>query len=250
MTTYEPRCPALHPGLPYSRCAREKGHGMLHCNASGNTWDYSSDLMDGGVTAALIDQEAEPDLRVDYEAMWWKAESEREKAEENVRAREEMINRLDARARKAETALADVHERDETVARLEEQLAEMTAHRDRCRDIATKWQVEANRVRGEAESHDCIRDAAVIETTRPMRAEDITISMCLRAANHFERHRSWEGALLAALAEPQRPEGAEDMADAIEAYDDHGAIEMYGFDALADHLATMGYRKTTTEREN
>lgn len=54
------------------------------------------DLMDGGVTAARTEEEAEPDLRVDYEAMWWKAEGEREKAEENVRAREEMIDRLDA----------------------------------------------------------------------------------------------------------------------------------------------------------
>lgn len=40
------------------------------------------DEADGGVTAALIEQEAEKtDPSVDYHAMWWKAEREREKAE-------------------------------------------------------------------------------------------------------------------------------------------------------------------------
>ena len=40
------------------------------------------DEADGGVTAGLIEQEAEKtDPSVDYHAMWWKAEREREKAE-------------------------------------------------------------------------------------------------------------------------------------------------------------------------
>lgn len=227
MTTYEPRCPALHPGLPYSRCAREKGHGMLHCNASGNTWDYSSDLMDGGVTAARTEQEAERNA-VDRERDRWK----------------EVALTAEADLERAETALADVHERDETVARLETRLTVAEGERG-------WWEAEFWKERKEhaalsrAESHDRIRDA-VIETTRPVRAEDITISMCLRAANHFERHRSWEGALLAALTEPQRPEGAEE----IEAYmrelvashpEDH-----YG--ELADHLASRGVLPPLTDK--
>lgn len=42
----------------------------------------SPDYADGGVAAALIEKEAEnADAAVDYHAMWWKAEREREKAE-------------------------------------------------------------------------------------------------------------------------------------------------------------------------
>lgn len=53
------------------------------------------DEVDGGVAAALIEKEAEkPDLSVDYHAMWWKAEREREKAE---RERDEARGALRAR---------------------------------------------------------------------------------------------------------------------------------------------------------
>src|SRR5699024_7069679 len=39
------------------------------------------DGMDGGVTAALIEKEAEESPSVDYETMWWEAERRAEKAE-------------------------------------------------------------------------------------------------------------------------------------------------------------------------
>ena len=68
------------------------------------------DEADGGVAAALIEQEAEnPDPSVDYHAMWWKAEREREKAErerDEARATKDMHKRRAdeerARAEKAE----------------------------------------------------------------------------------------------------------------------------------------------------
>lgn len=229
-----PDAPPCTPASP-TPGAREKGHGMLHCNASGNTWDYSSDLMDGGVTAALIDQEAERNA-VDRERDRWK----------------EVALTAEADLERAERALADVHERDETVARLETRLT--VAEEERGWWEAEFWEERKEHAAlSRAESHDRIRDA-VIETTRPVRAEDITISMCLRAANHFERHRSWEGALLAALTpEPQRPEGAADLKHpVIQSLAGMDSTRVHGLtqediEGLCDRLAERGIRSTGAE---
>lgn len=39
MTSPQPRCPALHPDLPCSRCTSEEGHAGEHVNTSGSLWD-------------------------------------------------------------------------------------------------------------------------------------------------------------------------------------------------------------------
>lgn len=172
MTTYEPRCPALHPGLPYSRCAREKGHGMLHCNASGNTWDYSSDLMDGGVTAALIDQEAEPDLRVDYEAMWWKAES---RAEEALAAVSETEGRVTAARERTEEIREELRNADQLI--LVERARAERAEKERDQAVETALTVQQALDKMEhratrAEAQSALRGrAAIIYRERAREAE-------------------------------------------------------------------------------
>lgn len=164
MTTYEPRCPALHPGLPYSRCAREKGHGMLHCNASGNTWDYSSDLMDGGVTAALIDQEAEPDLRVDYEAMWWKAES---RAEEALAAVSETEGRVTAARERTEEIREELRNADQLILVERARAERAEKERDEARRERDSWRAQVPLAEWEKE---LIR---ATENPRPLTADDI-----------------------------------------------------------------------------
>lgn len=70
------------------------------------------DEADGGVTASLIEKEAEnADPTVDYHAMWWKAEREREKAE---RERDEARATKDMHKRRAdeERARADQAEKE------------------------------------------------------------------------------------------------------------------------------------------
>ncbi|MDN5687101.1 MAG: hypothetical protein L0G94_10580, partial [Brachybacterium sp.] len=111
MTNFGPRCPALHPDLPHSRCGLSEGHVGTHRNFTGNEWtdapDYyeklasalrnvRTDLADGGVTCAAIENEAKG----------------------RYVSSEEVAAYWHDRADKAERALADVHERDETVARL------------------------------------------------------------------------------------------------------------------------------------
>ena len=85
------------------------------------------DDMDGGVTAALIEQEAEkPDLSVDYHAMWWKAEREREKAERERDECQEACQAAEDRAVLAEARLAEAEQdRDELV----DVQRHLTAHR-------------------------------------------------------------------------------------------------------------------------
>ncbi len=178
----------------------------------------SPDYADGGVAAALIEKEAEnAGPSVDYHAMWWKAEREREKAE---------------------------RERDSW-----ESIAQQTAR-----------SVEALR----AECHDCVRDAAVIRESRPLTPDAITDEMVLRAINAhmWEEYRqgprtdlsgfreatvqAFRTSLAAALTEPPaRPEGAEDVAVALFQAGAAVGVEMTPEkrEALADHLAAMGYRK-------
>lgn len=177
-----------------------------------------------------------------------------EKAEENVRSREEMINRLDARARKAETALADVHERDETVARLETRLIEAEEDRDHAeaqRDDALHSVKVLRADLERAECHDCIRDAAVIETMRPMRAEDVTgemVGRLFRAAGQVVP--GWgvsmddcQYLLQVALTEPQRPEGAEKIEAAFGTWERseylHAALDEDDLRSIADHIARV-----------
>lgn len=65
---------------PPARCTLPVGHDGPHATRDGHGWhDY--DDMGVGVTAALIEKEAEESPSVDYETMWWDAERRAEKAE-------------------------------------------------------------------------------------------------------------------------------------------------------------------------
>lgn len=221
MTIDAPRCPALHPDLPYARCRREEGHGAPHRTFTDLEWENTMhpdgrltwnnrDDAEGGVTAAAIEKEAEGAANWDaltihlmkrhevererddalaMAALWKetarrlhqyrilaragrefyrdvaaKSEEFRDEAhrvrdtarghlrqalielqEQEARAEKAEQERYMAdmtsegfqaeaahwkeRAKRAETALADVHERDETVARLEQRLTEAEYHR-------------------------------------------------------------------------------------------------------------------------
>lgn len=84
----------------------EENHMLARIHAS------ISDLMDGGVTAAAIEAESERDTSVDYRAMWWNAETERERAESSARcwasyAKEQRI-KANTRADQAEARIQAV----------------------------------------------------------------------------------------------------------------------------------------------
>lgn len=116
--------------------------------------------------------------------------------------------------------------------RAERALAEMTVHRDQCRDTAIKWQMEANRaVQPRALAPDAITDEMV------------------ERARRFNEHLSPETireALTAALTEPTRPEGAEELDDHIAGMDINLMPETVY--AYADFLAERGVRVVTEER--
>ena len=121
--------------------------------------------------------------------------------------------------------------------RAERALAEMTVHRDQCRDTAIKWQMEANRaVQPSALAPDAITDEMVERGAEKFRSLPTAMSA----------HARVRTILRAALTEPTRPEGAEE----IEAYmrelvashpEDH-----YG--ELADHLASRGVLPPLTDK--
>lgn len=97
-----------------------------------------------------------------------------------------------------------------------------------------------------------------VQESQPLTADDITDEMVERGAQQYveEGYVSWRrtpgtvknnaresvrGILRAALTEPTRPEGAEEIeADIRELVASHPE-DHYG--ELADHLAAMGYRK-------
>lgn len=218
---------------------------------------------------------------VDYEAMWWRAERQQGEARTMAALWKETARRAiqnpatlarwekdlliedfesngpvyttgerdrhRAQIERAERALADVHERDETVARLEARLVKAEQDRNRWRELAEM-----------AECHDCIRDAAVIEKTRALTADDITDEMVQRASEVIEvfaPSERWPGSaarwvLEAALTEPQRPEGAENIEALLEGMPADligGPLTAHEARTLADHLAEHGVRVTTEE---
>lgn len=121
-----PTCETSHPNL---RCVMEPGHAGPHQTRLGLSWTEPADYAEGGVTAAQIEKEAahltadetrslvqERDAALTDATYWentskaltgaverWQARAE--KAEENVRAREEMINRLATAPRHVSNAM-------------------------------------------------------------------------------------------------------------------------------------------------
>lgn len=130
-----------------------------------------------------------------------------------------------------ERTRALIRERDDAVSR-----AEKAEHeRDAWKDIAQQT----------ARSIEALR----AEQPRPLTPDDITDEMVERAWNRWldlnplDRD-SMRLTLTAALTEPPaRPEGAEELAAAMEARLGEFALEHIDVDGLADHLATLGYRK-------
>ena len=124
---------------PPFRCTLPVGHDGPHATRDGYGW-HDSDDMDGGVTAALIEKEAEEPPSVDYEAMWWDAERRAEKAEKerdrwHSMWRQRGIKHLAAkkRATRAE-ARADI--RGRAVAIYQQRAREAEAERDEWRQTA------------------------------------------------------------------------------------------------------------------
>ncbi|MDN5659018.1 hypothetical protein, partial [Brevibacterium sandarakinum] len=123
----------------------------------------------------------------------------------------------------AERALADVHERDETVARLEGRLIEA-------------------------------------EKSRRLTADDITDGMMARGLSaywgQYQNGNDEEvvrDILASALTEPQRPEGAEDIKPEIQSWlrsatGGVGALTPERVERLADFLAERGVRVVTEEQ--
>lgn len=243
-----------------------------------------TDLMGGGVTCAAIEKEASEKPVSLPEAVMRRLTRERDDARTMAKlwkaTAREHIGRADTykewmhaaqgnsgtwasiakqeaeRANRAERALADVHERDETVARLETRLTEAEYDRNSWKSTAIKAMAEVER----AECHDCIRDAAVIEKTRTLTPEDIGEDMIERGCRAWadsSTFASFEGkirsVLTAALTEPPRPEGVEDIEALLEGMPADligGPLTAHEARTLADHLATHGVRVTTEEGEH
>lgn len=194
-------------------CALPSGHDGPHVTGSGRGWQDSDDT-DGGVTAALVEKEAEESPSVDYEAMWWDAERRAEKAE----AERDRWHSMWRQRRIKHLAPADI-----------------TLHSAN----SASWV----RVRVE---HPAL---GVIEEGVPLPSRSVpnvvTDEMVGRAAHAYWAEKGTfeedlRRAIVAALTEPQRPEGAEE----IEALIDRAGAEGEGADneSLADYLTRCGVR--------
>lgn len=178
----------------------------------------SWDDMDGGVTAAAIEQEVSAasadawgEARQVGNAAYWRA-----------------------RAEDAEYALADVHERDETVARLEAQL------------------VKAEQGWAKANDRNA-RQAAMLTVDDAMVRRGKDEAAKWKSADGLGEHVVREILHAALATEPQRPEGVEDIAALLEDMPADligGPLTTHEARTLADHLATHGVRITTEEGEH
>lgn len=193
------------------------------------------DEAEGGVAAALIEQETEkPDLSVDYHAMWWKAEREREKAEQERDAWHEVARRATRRARR-DAQLIPAYARLDLWVALGNDSTEFET-------IDPDW-AELNAAVREAQA-----EAFRAEQSRPLTPDAITPAMIGRAYDALVVEPGWvigsriealdvlRRLLIAALTEPlKRPEGAEEIEGLITYhYDDMPAETLI---ALSDALA-------------
>ena len=223
-------------------------------------WDRLDALVDedpialrdaaGRLTAALAAAErritrleAQTDIRGRAVVMYRERAREAEAARDwNLRssrlAKKERI-KANARAEKAEKEL------DEAIRR-------MNDHSTNARgwmQTSEEWQATAE---------EWERRAHAAEQPHPLTADDITDSHVLsarlkaNALGWFRRfdapNEEWRQVLTAALTEPPRPEGAEDVAVALFQAGAAAGVEMTPEKraAIADHLAAMGYRKDAT----
>ena len=233
MTTTVP-CYMPYLGDPRRPCVLPIDHDGPHVTRNGRGW-HDSDDMDGGVTAALIEKEAEPDEgahigpegEVDWHGLYL---SENRRAEKAERERDGALRLAKTAADQADEALGMV-------------------------------------ARGEC--HDCIRDAAVIREPHPLTPDAITDEMVERAAHCLAMgqmpstySRNPDGTagkfyddarevLCAAFTEPPaRPEGAEEIECELTGV---GPLELDNplsareQSALADFLAERGVRVVTED---
>lgn len=182
------------------------------------------DEADGGVAAALIEQEAEKrDPSVDYHAMWWKAEREREKAE---RERDEALAGVRVLAREN----IECHERFRAA-----------EPRPLTPDAMTAREHLEAAMKGGLTREDIPNDMC----DRLVASRADTVRQPTAPGDEYPR-RGVRDDLLAALTEPPaRPEGAEDIDEHLRQANAAalgGALTPEQRRALADHLAGFGYR--------
>lgn len=164
MTIFEPRCPALHPDLPYSRCGREEGHGLLHRNFTDLEWDdtmhpdgrltWNHDDADGPRETAvpesrpLADWEKELLLGGDdaevgvAAAAYWRARAE--KAEQEV---ERLTQQVANQAHNAREDNRVIEEQEQQIQELRDALRAEKAEalRDDTAHMAKLWKETARR---------------------------------------------------------------------------------------------------------
>lgn len=123
----------------------------------------------------------------------------------------------------------------ERAEKAERALAEMTAHRDQCRDTAIKWQMEANRAeQPRALTPDAIE--SVLHDILPLTANRLGEDDIASIASDLYL------ALTAPARDPRAEKIQADLASAEEPEMDDENRRL-----IADHLAALGYRKTGAE---
>ena len=144
-------------------------------------------------------------------------------------------------ARNEQKRIDHIQEQDRIIRRRNEQIAaQVEIIEEVRRDLADYQAMHSQQIE---------TIARLQKNPRPLTADD---GMLSRAVLEARKHRGTcdafhsevQAIVNAALTEPKpQPEGAAALADAMEDYSRDGLLEEYGLDGLADHLATLGYRK-------
>ena len=198
------------------------------------------DLADGGVTAACVEDEARGH---DYTPCTHETDCEHWQARW-----QEVADQRDARDVAAhlwkETARRAVKESRKylNVTRA------YASTRDRAVDALVKAAKERDEARAEREEmRESLHLMAHSVKSRPLTADDVDGDMVNRALNEARSLdvllgiASMRHILVAALTEPTRPEGAEEMQFDLAAFED--TDQPHTFEARADYLAALGWTK-------
>lgn len=172
---------------------------------------------------------------------------------------------MDNQERNREALIDHIAEQDRIIRRRNEQIAaQVEIIEEARRDLADYQAMHSRQIETIAEHQRALRDLGTAyralqkytvelgkpaQNPRPLTADDGMLSRAvLEARKHkgtaLALHSEVQAIVNAALTEPKpQPEGAAALADAMEDYSRDGLLEEYGLDGLADHLATLGYRK-------
>lgn len=144
---------------------------------------------------------------------------------------------MDNQERNREALIEHIAEQDRIIRRRNEQIDRQVERIEEAEGELTKYRA--------MHSEQIKTIARLQESPRPLTADDITREMVERGRAYMESQAWTVGGLLrAALTEPTRPEGAEEIEAMVEESLSGDALSDAQVQALADFLAKRGVRVT------